>query len=484
MPPTAHHLRPLLIALVIVFAPHCVATAFAQASTAVVELSNKPIVRESLGLRLYLPLGAEAQTYEIGTQSSLAIALPDELGIINIQGTATVPETTLDSICDGIIRNRLSIDPPRQLPRPGQRMGRGALLARQPNLSITQQSGPTLTAERLYLALEDSASSAAVMGYTVFKPSPTRVLTFELITDPTHYTKAREMYELTVASATIEDPGEIAETRRLGIETGTRWLQDVDQERLTKAVETIGEKWNWQRLYKPSLRGGGDDAAQEIGYRRINARIGRRGDLRRNTNISAGGRDNQRGYIIRIESRSLHQSLIIDSSAVFFLSLDKNEETWSVEMAIRDTKTGQLQRSTELGIREGNDLTVSTRLGDAPLVTSKPQIEGPAYLSRVESFLLPILLVQTGLPADYRFYSFQSQSGRIQMRADSLEPLDNQRAAWKLTTRLSQDTEPQVELLDADGKMIRTQLDDGGRWEPIELARLGRLWRSKRLPMN
>ncbi len=483
MPSRLHPRLLLLLAISLVFAPPFTATTLAQASTAVVELSNRPIVRESLGLRIYLPVGAEAQTYEIGTRSSLAIMLPHGLGIINIQDTATVPATTLTSICDGIIRSRLAIKPPRQLPRPGQRMGRGALLVRQPNLTITQQSGPTQLAERLYLALEDS-SATTIMGYTVFKPSPNRVLTFELITDPAHYTKAREMYELTVASATIGDPGEIAETRRLGVETGVRWLQEVDQDRITKAVQAIGEKWNWQRLYKPSLAGGGDDTAEEIGYRRINARVGRRGDLRRESNMRAGGRDNQRGYILRIESRTLHNSLVIDSSAVFFLSLDKNEETWSVEMAIRDTKTGQLQRSTEFGIREGNDLTVSTRLGDQPLVTSKPQINGPGYLSRVEAFLLPLLLVQTEIATDYRFYTFQSQSGRIQMRADSLEPRDHPKAKWALTTRLSQDTEPQVALLDAEGKMLRTQLDDGSRWETIELARLGRIWRSKRLPMN
>ncbi len=456
----------------------------AQTSTAVVELSDRPVVRESLGLRLFLPIGAEAQTYELGDRSSLTVLLPNSLGVINIQDSASAPEATLSSICDGIIRSRLSIDPPRQLPKPNQRMGRGALLSRAPNLTIAQAHGPSHLAERLYLAIEDSSSSAAVMGYTVIKPTPTRVLTFELITDPNRYAEARNMYELTVASATIEDPTNIAEKRRLGIETGVRWLQDVNQDRLTTAVQSIGENWNWQRLSKPSLAGGGDDAAEEIGYRRISARIGRRGDLRKD-NIRNNGIDNQRGYVVRIESRTLHQSLIIDSSAVFFLSLDKKEEAWSVEMAIRDQKTGQLQRSSEIGIRLDNDVTVSTRLGDQPLQTSKPQIEGPGYISRVESFLLPYLLVQTGLPTEYRFYCFQSQSGRIQMRADSLETRnDQQNGAWTLTTRLSQDDEPQVAILDKAGAMLLTRLSDGARWEPIELAKLGRLWRAKRLPMN
>lgn len=456
----------------------------AQTGTAVVELADRPIVRESLGLRLYLPVGAEAQTYELGDRTSLAIMLPNGLGVINIQDSAASPEATLPGISEGIIRNRLGIEAPRQLPKPGQKMGRGALLIHQPNLTMGKASGPQYTAERIYLAIEDAPGSASLMGYTVFKPSPTRALTFELITDQQNYLKAREMYELTVAAATIEDPGALADARRIGIETGARWLQDVNQEQLTAAIRAVGEDWRWERLFRPNLAGGGDDAAEEIGYRRTRAWLGRRGEVTRSDSTRRGGIDDQQGFLLRMESRMLHQNLIIDTAAVFFLSLDKQEESWSIEMAIRDQQSGSLQRSTEFGIRDGSSLTVSTRLGNEPLSTSRPDDLSDGYISRLETYLLPWLLVQTELPTEYRFYAFQSQSGRVQMRTDLLERNTQGAGAWRLTTRLSQDDEPQVSTLNADGTPLGTKLNDGSVWQPIELARLGRLWRSKRLPMN
>ena len=456
-----------------------------RGGTAVVELSNRPVIRESLGLRLYLPLGAEAQTYEFGGRSSLTVMLPGDLGVINVQDSAASEQSTLTTLTDGIIRNRLGLNPSRPIPGPGERVSRGAVISRAPNLSISQTNGPTQMAERAYLAVQDSPTSAAVMGYTVIKPSATRVLTFELITDPARFERARQMYELTVASAVIEDPSDIAERRRLGVETGIRWLQDIDQQKLTQAVQAIGEDWRYERLYRPNIAGGGDDAAEEIAYRRINARVGRRSDVNPSSTGGARALDNQRGYVVRIQSRTLHQGLVIDSAAVFFLSLDRSEESWSVEMAVRDQQTGQVQRSSEIGVRYDDDLPVSTRVGDAPAETSKPQLHGPGYVSRVESFLLPYLLIQTGLPAEYRFYSFQSQSGQIQMRSDVLDrQAESELGAWKLTSRLSQDVEPQTSLLGPDGAMLLTTLDDGSRWQPIELSRLGRLWRAKRLPMT
>jgi hypothetical protein len=478
-------LNPLrvLIALILTFGTG-LTNATAQPSTAVVELSNRPIIRENLGLRLYLPVGAEAQTYELGDRSSLAIRLPQNLGVINIQDSPAAPEATLSSMADSIIRNRLNIEESRQLPRPGQRLGRGGLLVREPKLTLGRADGIQHSAERLYLAVEDSPGSAAIMGYTVFKPSPTRALTFELITNQEGYARARELYELTVASATIEDPGELAEARRMGVDTASRWLRDVNEERLTQAIRQVGSEWRWERLFRPNLAGGGDDAAEEIGYRRIRAWVGRRGEVSRADTSRRGGIEQQEGFLIRVESRTLHRNSVIDTAAVFFLSMDKQDEAWSIEMAMRDQSSGAVQRSAEFGVRTGTDMAVSTRIGDQPLDTTRPQILGDAYISRVESYLLPYLLAQTELPTEYRFYAYQSQTGRVSMRTDLLERATRAPAGWILTTRLSQDDEPQISTLAPDGSLISTRLDDGSIWQPIELARLGRLWRSKRLPMD
>ena len=132
------------------------------------------------------------------------------------------------------------------------------------------------------------------------------------------------------------------------------------------------------------------------------------------------------------------------------------------------------------------DKTMSVRIespGEAPRNVT-PQIAGDGYISRVEGFLLPQLLVKKKIAAAYGFYGYQSQASTIQFRRDILSQPKKAGEPWKLVTRLAEGQPEQTSYLDDNGNFIRTQLPEGLISEPIELAKLLELWKSKGLPVN
>ncbi len=185
--------------------------------------------------------------------------------------------------------------------------------------------------------------------------------------------------------------------------------------------------------------------------------------------------------------------LVIDSTAIYFLSRDRQEEAWSVVNGLRELKkspggglvVGKDTRTiTEVGARSGAKLSVSISGGGVPERTIKPSIQGEGYISRLESLLLPQILVKLATPADFGFYAYESAAEQIRLRRDSLDAPPDRPGLWRLTTRLHEDARPQTTLLTSTGLLIESQLGDGRAWAPTDLKSLKRLWEAKQLPMD
>ena len=178
---------------------------------------------------------------------------------------------------------------------------------------------------------------------------------------------------------------------------------------------------------------------------------------------------------------------VIDSASAFFMTPDRLQEAWLIRNAIRDGKT--TSQITEIGSRNNTDMVVSvTANGQTQQV--RPIIQGElsssGYLSQAESRLLPQILLLNKVSTEYGFYVWNSTSQTIKLRRDILdEPTPG---VWKLTSRATEDSKPEISTFNEKGDFIRTELlNDSGDtmyWEPTDLQRLLDLWKQKGLPVD
>ncbi|HRQ71945.1 MAG TPA: hypothetical protein PLU35_02840 [Phycisphaerales bacterium] len=446
-----------------------------------VEFDEAPFRRDSIGLEMYLPVGAEAASNEIGGMTNVRINLPDMIGLINVQTARAEPDQTVNSVGDEIIRKREeSVSSVVRTPGDNR-------TTRTQAVTFDRASNMVLDGkpvDRFYISTPAYSGPAIVYGYTIFLPTSERIVTFELITTEPNLPIARALYEATMARVAFTDPADIALRRGTGLSLGAAVVSQLTPSDFASVVAPTGPNWEWHRLHIPA-RTGADADSTELGYRRVAAYKGSRGEL----GSAAGARatdaaGRQDGYVVRVESRTLTPEGTIDSAGAFFMTPDGQEESWTIRMAIRN-QGAKPAVWTETGARSGRSMTIITSgAGTAPTET-RPVIEGEGYVSRALAFLLPELLVRKGVPGDYRFYAYNSRAGKITLRADTLEQPADRPNVWRLTTRLSEDEAPQFSLFAQSGDLIHTDLpNDAGVWEPIDLDRLVRLWKSKNLPMD
>lgn len=331
-------------------------------------------------------------------------------------------------------------------------------------------------AERVYVDVP-SRQDVPVTGYTLFQTGPGQFVIFQIDCLTSAFPALQTMYETMVATVQFRDPTELHADRAAAILAGKALLQQFNSSDLKAALDP---EPRFYRLYKPAGSGAASDA-QEVGYQRIQARLGRAGDLDPGKPQSSWtAADRQPGYIVRIDARTLSLDAVIDSVSIYFLSDDRNTELWSNTMEVRTDRASE--RWVETGIRRENRLTVKTvRSGAEPTqVDWSPTPDG--YISRVEAYLLPRLVVQADTPGSFGFYSYESALGKMTLRRDSYERSPT--GAWTATLQQSENSPPMSSSLDAEGRLLRRQLPDGTVVEPTDAQRLRRIWKDKKLPLD
>lgn len=442
----------------------------------VVEFATNPFRIESIGLSMMLPEGSTTQLSRDGNKVTARILAPDQTWIINIESRETTSQRPIPDVVDAI-RDQILASVGIRNSDGSVASSQGKVLERKPDLALP--GGP---AERLYLLVPGPAGPASVKGYTVFNPQPGRYLTFELLTPQPAFEQAAPVYEAVVATATFEDPTKLGAARQAAVAAGVSLISQLSSDDFHAIIERYGSKNKprWDRLFEPSITGADD---REIGYKRISAWMGQRGELDA-TRERAKWRtsDKQSGYLVKLEARILDGTGIYDTVSLFYLSEDRTSEAWLIRSSRRDG--GTIATWTETGAREGSSITVRVDSPDGQSQTIKPSIEGEGYLSRLEAVLLPDLLMVKRIPAEYGFYTYQSESGTIRLRRELLEQPDDRAGLWVLTTRLNEDAAPQTTSLNELGEVIRVILPEGRVWEPTQLDRLVALWRRANLPMD
>ncbi|MFO0831934.1 MAG: hypothetical protein U0637_08825 [Phycisphaerales bacterium] len=453
-----------------------------------ITFNTDPLTIEAIGLTMLVPEGAEVVADSMAGNTAATFQDKNNDWVIKVQTPRTArKDLTLSKVVDEALEQLLAahrvleVDPSKNVAKE-QPEAAARVLAREPGagqtLSITND-GNSLPIERCYVELPPilQKQDSVVRGFTAARIGADQFITFELFTTSTKFERARKIYEMAIGSARFADVSKAKEARAAMVTAGVKFFDGVTRDDIQSIISEQPERW--ERLYKPSRTGKREDDV-EVGYRRVRLSTGR----------EAGA--SHEGWIVRIDARFLQDKSVVDSQSIFHMAYDRQEENWSVLMTIHGAggkdaagkPVAPDKTLSETGARYKDKMQVLVNsAGDAPK-TIQPQIMGDGYISRVESFLLPQLLVRKSVPLTYGFYAYQSQAERITMRRDSLERPRADNLPWKLTTRLAEGTPETVSYFTPQGVLTKGDAGNGITSEIIPIKDLYDLWQKKHLPMN
>lgn len=494
-------------------------------------LSEEPLRLDSVGLSLLPPAGSLIQLVEEGKHLVVELVHPDGLYQIRVRvvptepGMATVRDA-LEGIRRGLAARRAQVRPPESRRREDAQQ---VIRPNDPNAPLEVEVNPVAIEPvsvriagnpapgvRLYVQEQILAGrELAIRGYTIFptaEQSPEALIVFELTAPVETLAHSQRAYELTVASATFEDPRRVTDARRTAILTGAALLRNLPREQLEALLD---DQQRWFRLSRPAPGRAPADAT-EVGYRGIRFWRGRQSELQGPSGkLAPPTPDNPDGYLAEIVARIVTRDpsgrpRVVDTQGIYFLTPDRATEAWTIRTAASSpegtarepdpganpaaarpgvrpaTKAGGPLVFTETGVRSGRTLSVSisgpVSGRQDPNRVVRPVIDSDGYLSQFEALLLPRVLATIGAELDLAFYAYRTDAQMVSLRRDSFRADQAAPGLFTLRTTLRDEMAPQTSYLRADGSLIRTELPDGTVWEPIELPALKRLWTDKGLP--
>ena len=465
----------LLLALLILISPNARAVpVYPAPDPSQVTLADTPLVLEAIGLEFFPEAGSNAYTQTLGGLVTSTLALSDNTSSVSVQRrTTSRDDLSLVEIEGSILERALKL--PESITgitideQVESRSGR--FLGRSPAIPAAGR-----IVRPFYVLLKDETTTP-YRGFAVLKLSASDFVLFQLFTDEAHFEKARNTFEIMLTTAKpIETEAlnsELAEAVRAGVER----LASLSPQAYDDVVNDFPDQF--ERIYRPAP-GGAQADEKEVGYRRVRAWIGSKSDLTDAKPHHDGKGD---GYILRIDGLVLlDDGRRADSRGVYYLSRDRRQEAWSVTMAIR-SENAEPEIWNELGARAGNSMSVQINEAGRSTRTFRPAIEGEGYISRLESYLLPQLLIRAGQPGKYAFYTYDQSAESNRLRRVELVKAPDRPDVWRVTIRQIDES---FETSDYNrfGRLIRAETSDGLMKRPIEFDRLYKIWESKGLPLD
>ncbi len=476
------------------------APAPAPAFTEPVALSPTPVPIGTLGLTLYLPENAAVQTDNLPGGKVRTLIQPDDgtwaIQIYNSRSSNL--ELTAGEALTAAANLIMLNGPQRQtIQRDGSRLQTPLLepVDRTDDLRIGAASAesPGVSAARVYILASDyqegTPRSDGPMGFTILRTSPGNFITIQLDCPYPHYQRARRIYETIVAAARLSDPSKSDELRRLRLLAGESFLSTITRQDLDELMES--EEPVWTRIYEPAPSGSPRDA-REVGFQRTEIRLGQLGELDpAKRRIDWSTEDRAYGYFMRVDAWMLREPTAsapagvvpeyFTTQATFFLSRDRTEELWTVQIDLPNA--GQRERSTLTFIRRGTRVTVRTELPRSETQTAEFAIIPKNYLSGIERALLPRIIARKAESGaglfELGFYTYDAARGSITYRSETFAPAAAN--GWLQTTIPFENGLPWTTTLDSEGKLVTQALPPARVIEPMEREAIRRLWASKGL---
>lgn len=478
--PAIRLLVAIIACLCLIYAESAAAAPRGTSDPGVVPLEENPFHLDEVGLSMQLPAGATVASTVIGGVRQAQIISLNAVWSCNIQTPksgneqATIKEAAEKTIA--LVQGSFGVMDPDQKTVLSTE---AKLLDRIPNLRIGNQE-----AERFYITVPTRSGGQTVKGYTIFKPFGNQFVVFELIAPMEAFAKARREYETSLATARFLAGADINADRGIAIRAGQSLLNSLTTADLDRYADG---KERWYRLFRPPIKNADKMSAEELGYRGIKVWKGQRGEVDAGFGGGRGawGRaDRQRGYLASVRARLMTPRGPADSEVVYFLSNDRQEETWVLRMVLRDMEGREMLTAKETGARSEKNLSVVIeQQGQAPRTIS-PFFESDGYISQLELLVLPRVIVDKNVQSDLAFYAYQSQSEAVSLRRDSPRKTEapSGLALWEIETTFSSDAPTQTSKYTSAGELLSTSTGDGRVWEPATLDELQKLWEQKGLP--
>lgn len=446
----------------------------ARAEPAGVRLQSAPTRIDSLDLSCFLPEGATAETTSFGANATMGVELPDDLGVLVIKGQrSTNTELTVAEVVDSMVE-QLKRSRGVQDGRTGEFHSRAGLIDR----TVVRLSG--LSGERFYMRFPGTDESPEmVRGVSVFRTEPGRFVVFDLMTESRRFEQSRRVYETVVGTMEISDRDALAARRAEAVNNLLAVLAPLTPDDLRQLAERHAERW--ERLYTPA-RSGDDMDATEHGYRRLRVRTGVRGEVSGKPERSWRPSDRLPGLIVQLDAMAIEPQLRVDTRAVYFVSEDFREESWTVKMALRQGTT--TSESSITGARSGASMTVQLEQSKMPPTVTRPVLQGEGYVSQAITHLLAPLLARNAKPGEFAGYAFNTATNTVSLRWDRVEQPADKPGLWIVRSRPDDNSPAVSHVFNARGELLRSELHNGRIWEPIELDRLVNLWQRKNLPLE
>ena len=311
-------------------------------------------------------------------------------------------------------------------------------------------------------------------GYTVFRRSPGNFIIFQLDCVDEAFASSRQAYETIVASVRFEDPEQANAERATALIAGKAFLESVSNEDI-EAV--LSDEWRYYRFYTPAPTGLPTDAT-EIGWQRVQIRLGQRGELepgKPKSNYTAA--DREFGYLVLMEGEFEFGRNEVEMFAAYFLDRERTNE--AVSTMTRNRVNGDLIAERVITvIRRDRMMTLSSVQTGSPAETRDWSVPDE-YISRFELEVLPRLVASKtpeGSPTefDFGYLHFNVENQRLQLRRDQFSNLDLA-TGWRYRSEPGPRIKPVESTLDAKGSLLRRVLANGTIMEAIEPERLREL---------
>ena len=433
-----------------------------------IELEPTPARIDALNLNILLPVGSVTETTRFGSNASMGVGFPEQLGVMTIkEQRSSNAELTTAEVADSII---------------GQLTGRvgatsGRLLERNESLEINNRIG-----QRFYIRLLGiNGNPDTIRGMTIFQSQPRKFIIFDFTTLAKNFEISRDYYETSIATMDLGNPTMTDLKRAAAIKSMLGFLDSRTIEDFQAAM--TGKKDRWERLYLPATTGDEMDAT-EFGYRKITSWGGFKGELSEKPRTSWNEDDHNMGYFIQIDAMALEEDYRVDTRATFYMSEDSQEESWTIKMSLR--REGQPQQTSIItGARSENSMAILTRdQSSEPPTKTHPTIQGEGYISQTLSYLISAMLAKDATDGEYASYAYNSSLGTISLRRDIVDHPEDTPDLITVTTQASINSPPNISYYDHNAKLLRVRLSNKRIWEPITLERLIKLWTKKGLPLD
>lgn len=476
-----------------------------------VKLAAEPLRLPDVGLTVQYPEDAMVTTTQLAQQLAAQIVAKDQRWSILISTPRTSGEQIgvvqkSDLMYKDLLRAVMGMRKEGQkrvvntmvtLLEPTNVKPGDPLPKRDPGLVIPGSPTP---GDRFYAMVPTTDNNAfAIRGVAVFKPLPDQFVVFELTCGDAVFAEVKPLFELVVASSVFADPGKLAAARRDAVAAGKRLTANYNAAALM-AVLPEGEQVF--RLHTPAKTGAPEDS-QEHGFRTMRFWRGKKSEV----NPGEGARgDDPEGILLEIRAQLFNKVgssigdgkpageryQVIDTQARYFMLADRQEEVWTLRTGIREMIVGAIPGSgakaskggrtvTEVGARTGQSMSVALNETGRPSKTIQPTIAGEGYMSQLEMFLLPRLLIRTGMEVEVGYYTYRSDSESITLRRELAQRDPAHANAWLVTSILREGDTPQASIYKDDGDLLRTALPDGKVWERSSIEQLQGLYKKKNL---